>query len=1335
MNRRKKVQRKTIALIVAELFLATSLSPACLLANQGAGRPSNAQALEDRSPWTASRAGLSAPGFDLLRQRASKDGAAKGIEELYFSDEELETFRRIDEKSWVILWHPMELATDENLHTRLRQLREAGADEEAKRLYEAEKQKYLEREGATEVYHLYNALSREDQIRFYIYSHRMLNWVKRPKDREHLVGILKKEEIAEHLVALVHSPDYSTKKFAAFALGDIHPSPPLLQKAIAQLEKIIGTSASRYSTLRGVAVHSLGLLDPARPDAYFETLAAEREDIREAARDVLSWRAEDRERAQDGGVRERVEELNRMREQYRKAAEEFNEMRTELSRANGQEAEWLRRAIQQKENEALYLGRLIGREKDEAVDALGRLGADVVPELLELLKGEEAFFQTLAVRALVKIGPPSVPGLITGSQHQNWFVQAISSWALGEIGDPSAVPPLLKNLKEGKSWEVRSPAAWALGTLAGKHKVTSPAVVEGLTLALKEEKEEAVRKAIQWALDVTKGKISLTVKKDLWDPFAQDGGEREEGLRLYHLNSLVEQAVTYAKHLHGSGEKGMEITAEITEEPLYVENRDADEELFLPYSIIDELVVENPVKYTRAKFPEGGGQIHVSLTREGDEAVLRVKDNGLGIPDDEQKKVFDYGYRATNVRDRLPSPNYGDGKGLNLAWHTVVDQYQGKIGLESKLDEETLVEVRLPLAQKTPSEVLLKGFFGPEGTRFEKLTRENQGNIFKDETNSYVRQVFEDDASTVVLKEGRTIGYQLNFVGKDEKTEVPYLYIGFVFVNEEYRREGLARALIYQMAKEAIARGIPELRMDVHVSTPGMFELADRTGFQKEGNFERGMQRFTAEPNAVIRKLLTDYLDYLRTLPIHEIAVQTEDMVQITPLEKAVTFLEQGRLDFDLQSRKWVLASSSRDGADRMQDFEKALEEFLKGEQGLERWEAESGSWDRAAAEERYESWRTWIEFQQNRFIDWGRGSVVPESAEAAALEPLMEEFLKLMERTAALFEKYRLDVRQPLGLSYIQAGNFDHFLLGKTDRAAERYSHAPNELREEYFGRGLFGAIREAWEKREAIRKKIRKLKNRFAVNSVRELDSLIAEARRRSDLPLEEEALDALTQIGKQGGQDVREEVGKLLHRRFPLAEVVFDFIKQAVAEDTPPHPELRILPGIGGVTGQNVLAHQLEGYLHSRVARFEYLSDLLHRGSSVETITPARFRELVMGSPEDLSRKVLADYSQRMGTAKESVYLEALIAYAHRMLELLPRYGSHHRRPVFHQEIPQSILRGLQAIVESDNIPEEVRQDLREAYLTASGATGHAQDGGRQTTPLVLPTLRQTETILFP
>jgi len=79
------------------------------------------------------------------------------------------------------------------------------------------------------------------------------------------------------------------------------------------------------------------------------------------------------------------------------------------------------------------------------------------------------------------------------------------------------------------------------------------------------------------------------------------------------------------------------------------------------------------------------------VRRDGDVAEFVVKDRGIGIPMDDQSRMFDAFQRAGNVGE-IP----GSGLGL-LITKRCVELHGGSIGFESGAGEGTAFTVRLPV--------------------------------------------------------------------------------------------------------------------------------------------------------------------------------------------------------------------------------------------------------------------------------------------------------------------------------------------------------------------------------------------------------------------------------------------------------------------------------------------------------------------------------------------------------------------------------------------------------------------------------------------------------------
>ena len=104
------------------------------------------------------------------------------------------------------------------------------------------------------------------------------------------------------------------------------------------------------------------------------------------------------------------------------------------------------------------------------------------------------------------------------------------------------------------------------------------------------------------------------------------------------------------------------------------------------YQIVFNLI-ENGIKYN---LPDGS--LTVSLTREEDNAILRVTDTGMGIPEDAISHVFERFYRVDKARSRATG---GSGLGLSIV-RTIVQRYRGEISVSSVVGQGTTFTVIFP---------------------------------------------------------------------------------------------------------------------------------------------------------------------------------------------------------------------------------------------------------------------------------------------------------------------------------------------------------------------------------------------------------------------------------------------------------------------------------------------------------------------------------------------------------------------------------------------------------------------------------------------------------------
>ena len=101
-----------------------------------------------------------------------------------------------------------------------------------------------------------------------------------------------------------------------------------------------------------------------------------------------------------------------------------------------------------------------------------------------------------------------------------------------------------------------------------------------------------------------------------------------------------------------------------------------------------DILLDNAFKYTPSP-----GSVHLSFEQRGDNAVIAVRDSGVGIAEEDQSKIFERFYRADKARSRARG---GTGLGLSIAqW--IVLQHRGSITVESRPGSGAIFRVELPL--------------------------------------------------------------------------------------------------------------------------------------------------------------------------------------------------------------------------------------------------------------------------------------------------------------------------------------------------------------------------------------------------------------------------------------------------------------------------------------------------------------------------------------------------------------------------------------------------------------------------------------------------------------
>ena len=184
-----------------------------------------------------------------------------------------------------------------------------------------------------------------------------------------------------------------------------------------------------------------------------------------------------------------------------------------------------------------------------------------------------------------------------------------------------------------------------------------------------------VRELVAKAKHRTKALTALI--NDLLDMTRIDAGRF--GLELQDLD-LVELAKRAASDYPTDPEHPILVVASTGELPVHADNRRVVEIL--------ENLISNAVKYSPR-----GGTVTVEIGRSGDHAIVRVRDEGIGIPEDERARIFDRFFRTT-----VAKPYGGVGLGLYIS-KEIAQRLGGELTLESSGPSGSVFRLSLPLVR------------------------------------------------------------------------------------------------------------------------------------------------------------------------------------------------------------------------------------------------------------------------------------------------------------------------------------------------------------------------------------------------------------------------------------------------------------------------------------------------------------------------------------------------------------------------------------------------------------------------------------------------------------
>ncbi len=218
------------------------------------------------------------------------------------------------------------------------------------------------------------------------------------------------------------------------------------------------------------------------------------------------------------------------------------------------------------------------------------------------------------------------------------------------------------------------------------HQLKAPlvAVKQYLDVLLYSFRDQLPAKGAEW---VTRSQVRLgemlTIIQD-WLALARiDRGALCDRASTTDVGALVKDIVRDQEQAPGPG--GIVIEAAIAPDLPHVVGDSVS------IAMVVSNLVSNAVKYNRP-----GGSVHVDVIAEGNAVNLKVRDTGIGIPEECLPRIFEEFYRVRNQETQdIP----GTGLGLVIC-KKVVTELGGSIEVQSKAGEGTAFLVRIPVAEK-----------------------------------------------------------------------------------------------------------------------------------------------------------------------------------------------------------------------------------------------------------------------------------------------------------------------------------------------------------------------------------------------------------------------------------------------------------------------------------------------------------------------------------------------------------------------------------------------------------------------------------------------------------
>jgi two-component system sensor histidine kinase ChvG len=215
------------------------------------------------------------------------------------------------------------------------------------------------------------------------------------------------------------------------------------------------------------------------------------------------------------------------------------------------------------------------------------------------------------------------------------------------------------------------------------HEIRNPLTsIRSATETLELVSDEAPRERLMKILKQDVGRLDRLIT-DISNASRLDAELSRESPRLLDLEKVLADIAAFYEATTREGDAHVHFRPSAPHEPLRVQGREG------PLGQVFRNLIDNA-----RSFSQPGGEVRVSLSRQGREIVAVVDDDGPGMPDDNLETVFERFYTA---RPKGAAFGGNSGLGLSIA-RQIIEAHNGRIWAENRERDGAVVGARFSVA-------------------------------------------------------------------------------------------------------------------------------------------------------------------------------------------------------------------------------------------------------------------------------------------------------------------------------------------------------------------------------------------------------------------------------------------------------------------------------------------------------------------------------------------------------------------------------------------------------------------------------------------------------------